>query len=329
MLISKSRLTSLLAGIVLSVAIPVLAQDAQSLLEQGNIQAEVDRITDRVDVVNEYRIGLDCAPTDAALKSHLHLGDDQGLTVNMVLPGSPAANAGMKRYDVVVKANGQPVAKVMDLVQQVNESRGGELTVTLMRGGEEHLVKMMPEKRDVEEMEQLRRRFHHRLGQGPLGGPQGLPDLAGMQELGDLFKQFPHLNQMGNGVFRSINPGIAIPSHPNVPKDFNLRIQRNNDQITVQRGEDTFEVTTDTLDQLPDDVRPMVENMLHGGGLDFGKLLAPNHAMPSRPGIPMRPQGVLPADPNPTQSKQLKDRFDGLELQLKELQDAIRSIENK
>ena len=320
MLVNKSHLASLGIAAFMACAIPAIAQDVQNLL---GAEAEPDVIP-RLErslaglpeqaepITNRFRIGLDCVPSSATLKSHLHLGEHTGLTVNMVLPNSPAALAGIRQHDVVVEANGHPVGEVMDLVRHVNDSQGTEMSIALIREGEEHLVKVTPEERDEDELQRLRNGFRDQLG----------PDLQGFPELENMFKQFPQLNQFGNGTFRQIQPGFAIPSLPNIPNAFNLRIERDNDKITVQRGDDRYEVTTDTLDQLPDDIRPLVENMLNGGSFSLHGLSTPGLGPQSLP-----PRVIVP--PDSTNQRRLEDRFDGLELRLKELQDAIRSIEDK
>lgn len=315
--ITKNHLASLGIAAFMACAIPAIAQDVRNLIDQ---QAEINPSLEEfneLERTNQFRIGLDCAPSDPALKSHLRLDGDTGLTVNMVLPNSPAAIAGILQYDVVVEANGHAVGQVIDLVRQVNDAGENEMSVTLIREGEEHLVKVTPEKRDENEMQRLRTGFRNQLG-------QAMPGFETMgPEIQELFKQFPQMNQMGNGAFRRINPGFAIPALPDIPNDFNIRIERNNDKITVQQGNDRYEVTIDTLDQLPDDIRPMVENMLNRGRFSLHGLFAPGTG--NQPRWPALPQPPIPPQPN----KRLEDRFDGLELQLQQLQETIRKFEDK
>ena len=90
-------------------------------------------------------------------------------------------------------------------------------------------------------------------------------------------------------------------------------------RIKVKRGEETWEVTEDALGDLPDDVRPLVENMLNGSGARVKGLVAPDSARR----FPQRRRSAT------TPERQLDRRFDGLELQLQELQDAIRRIEQE
>ena len=61
---------------------------------------------------NKYRIGLACDEVSAVLRLHLRLPDDSGLLVNAVLDDSPAGRASIQRFDVIVEANGKPVASI-------------------------------------------------------------------------------------------------------------------------------------------------------------------------------------------------------------------------
>ena len=57
-----------------------------------------------------------------------------------------------------------------------------------------------------------------------------------------------------------------------MPNGVSVSIQKQNDEpahITVKRGNDTWDIVGDdpsSLAQLPDDVRPFVEQLLAGGG---------------------------------------------------------------
>ena len=86
----------------------------------------------------------------------------------------------------------------------------------------------------------------------------------------------------------------------------------------VQHDGKSWEVTEDHLDELPQEIRPMVENMLNGGRNTWSGLM-----------VPPQPRGRVlrsPKSDDDVNSKQLRKRFDGLELQLQELQNAIRSL---
>ena len=103
---------SLLAGLVVLLTNGVA--DAQQRTELGRELAASE---------NRYFIGLACDEVSEALRLHLKLGEDSGLLVNAVLDDSPAGRAGVQRFDVIVEANGKPVASIFDLVTVVNEAK--------------------------------------------------------------------------------------------------------------------------------------------------------------------------------------------------------------
>jgi serine protease Do len=60
----------------------------------------------------------------------LELPDTNGAVVRQVQPDTPAANAGIKTYDVIRKVNGEPVATANELVRKISSFAPGT-TVTL------------------------------------------------------------------------------------------------------------------------------------------------------------------------------------------------------
>jgi S1-C subfamily serine protease len=67
----------------------------------------------------------------------LYAVDDRGAIVALVVEGSPAAEAGMQAADVVVEADGRPIARMPDLVIALRlHSPGDQMELTVLRGGE-------------------------------------------------------------------------------------------------------------------------------------------------------------------------------------------------
>src|SRR6185312_4338118 len=75
--------------------------------------------------------------------------------------------------------------------------------------------------------------------------------------------------------FRNFGPGVIVGGGQgvaNLPDGVSVSIQKENDKparITVKRGDETWNVAGDdpeSLKSLPADLRPFVEQMLHGGG---------------------------------------------------------------
>jgi hypothetical protein len=75
--------------------------------------------------------------------------------------------------------------------------------------------------------------------------------------------------------FRNFGPGVIVGGGrgmANMPNGVSISIHKEEGQpaqITVKRGDETWEVVGDdpkSLDQLPDDLRPFVERMLQNNG---------------------------------------------------------------
>jgi poly(3-hydroxybutyrate) depolymerase len=78
--------------------------------------------------------GGDKTEADAADESG---SDDKGIVVRMVVPGSPAAAAGIVAGDRVVRINDTETASVAEAFEELNNlAPGGEVSVKLVRGAE-------------------------------------------------------------------------------------------------------------------------------------------------------------------------------------------------
>lgn len=93
-----------------------------------------------------YRLGIYCAPASPALRDRLELGKNEGLVVEKVREDSPAAEAGIRARDVLVKAGGRTLERVPDLVAAVQKSKGGRLKIEIRRGDKKKTVTVRPEK---------------------------------------------------------------------------------------------------------------------------------------------------------------------------------------
>jgi serine protease Do len=80
-----------------------------------------------------------------------------GLLVRSVDPNSPAADAGLRAGDVVVRANQMIVTSTAEWAKLVHENRGRPLAVVIVRDKEEHTVALIPDakKRSSRELEAI------------------------------------------------------------------------------------------------------------------------------------------------------------------------------
>ncbi len=212
----------------------------------------------------KYWIGLlgGAIPADSPLRAQLDLPENQGLIVASVVPNSPAAKAGLKRYDILLKANGTALHEMPDLIDLVlaEGAKKGQITFEVLRHNKRETVYLKPEERPANA--QVPQGEGGGLGAGFGGDGFHLPDEM-LQQFGG---QMPfNFRNLGPGVIVGGGQGIA-----NMPNGVSINIQKQNDQpthITVKRGNDTWDIVGDdpeSLKKLPNDLRPFVEQMLHG-----------------------------------------------------------------
>ena len=82
-------------------------------------------------------LGIQAGVVSDALRVHLGLGDDEGVMVLNVVKGSPADQAGIAQYDIVLEVDGQPVeGGIDDFVASLRELEiGDDVAVSVLHGG--------------------------------------------------------------------------------------------------------------------------------------------------------------------------------------------------
>jgi hypothetical protein len=263
-------------------------------------------------------IGLLCGPVTPELRAHVDLPEGQGLLVREVMPNSPAAKSGVKLYDIVLRANDTQLSDMPALVDLVRTEgqKQGQLTLEVLRKGQRQSITVKPEERPAN------------VAVSPRGTNEGgqfgqLPNLEGMPELQQFF------GQRGlDGIpfdFRQFGPGIVIGEDggrgglrglPNMPNGVSISVQKQGDQparVTVKRGDQSWEIVGDdpeSLQQLPEDLRPMVERMLNGSaGNRFDFNLG---------------EGVGVIQPDDMGAASLRQRMEAMERKMQELLDQSR-----
>lgn len=93
-----------------------------------------------------WRIGLLVEPVDPALRAHLSIPENSGVVVSQVVPGSPAAQAGFQKNDIITSANGKPVQELAHMRQQVEQAaqNSAPLRIAFIRKGKREDATITP-----------------------------------------------------------------------------------------------------------------------------------------------------------------------------------------
>ncbi len=285
---TKLRLDLLLLALVLAAA-PATPSFAQAMTDGGLAPGAATLKP------SEYWLGIVTEPVPEALRSHLQLPENQGLLVEQVVPGSPAATAAIQRHDILMKAGGKPLAQVGDLLAAVDASKGAPLELELRRAGKTMKLAVTPAKR-------------------PEGAIPGLPVPTPAEAFGKWIEQF----RAGDPRHRDyslffLRPGVVVARPgklPDLPANVTIAITKQGDQpaeIVVTRGNEKWEATENNLDAIPAELRPHVEAMLRNPTWHGALMASPEAFAPQGPGQVSPGQRMLKAGDRKSLEKQLAD----------------------
>jgi len=178
-----------------------------------------------------------------------------GLEVVKVIPDSPAAKAGIKPGDRLLKAGKKKVAEIGDLKKAIDDAKGKPLAIEVARKDETLKLEITPAKRAAAP-------FAWRAPMPPVEDAEALKEWVEKMQKG----------QLGAGPlrFRVFGPGAIVPgvgSGPQ-PDDMTITITKKGEnpaRVVVKQGEETWKTTVDKLGELPDEVRPHVARLLGRG----------------------------------------------------------------
>jgi serine protease Do len=146
-------------GIGFAIPVDVAKSVVRQLIEKGSVDLGW--------------IGIYMSDLTPGIAAQLGLKNTSGVLVQDVVPGEPAALAGLKSYDVILKINGQVLAGSRDLVRSVsNLSVGSKARFSVMRDGQvkDYQVTIAKRKTDEEiaEREELSLKQDVESGRGML-----------------------------------------------------------------------------------------------------------------------------------------------------------------
>ncbi len=128
--------------LIVALAVPLRAADERSkpppkpAAPKTVVQSKIRSASPKQNGPEKW-IGIMTAPVPEMVRAQLpNLPEGQGLTVFMVAKESPAMVAGLERFDVIVRADGQPVSSQQDLQQIINKRNfGTQARLELIRKG--------------------------------------------------------------------------------------------------------------------------------------------------------------------------------------------------
>ncbi|MFN3961214.1 MAG: Do family serine endopeptidase, partial [Parvularculaceae bacterium] len=96
-------------------------------------------------------LGVSIQPVDDGIKAALGLKEKKGALVAEVLPGTPAAKAGVEAQDLILKLNGRDIADPRDLTRSISALPPGEKArLTVLRGKAEQTLVVTLGTRDAD-----------------------------------------------------------------------------------------------------------------------------------------------------------------------------------
>jgi membrane-associated protease RseP (regulator of RpoE activity) len=234
----------------------------QQVDEQVTEEGPVDQAVEEAPV---YWLGIEGMQLDSpVLRTHLQLADDVGIVVRAVSPNSPAEKAGFRQHDIILSVNGEQVTGMETLQRAVADSHAKPLDLKIIRLAKEMTIAVTPETMPAEVAQAMAEATSGQPGNFNFNF-QDLP----MEALNDVLKDFDV--NVGGGM-RIVGPGMIVKGGSfdvgKVPGGVSVQITRENDgpaTITVKKGGKTWTVEgkdEEALKKLPDDVRPMVEQLL-------------------------------------------------------------------
>jgi S1-C subfamily serine protease len=116
-------------GIGFAININTAKRIADELVKNGSVQ-------------HAY-LGVNYVPLTPAIANQIGTNAKNGIAVARVLPGSPAAQAGLQTKDVITQVNGKDLKGESDLAQQVDGFKpGDQVTLTVVRGNQPQQIKV-------------------------------------------------------------------------------------------------------------------------------------------------------------------------------------------
>ena len=326
---TQNRIRRRLGWWLAPVAIVLLAGWARAAdgEKQAPAAAPAEAAAKQAESAAGYWLGILGAPADTLLKTHLKL--DAGVVVEQVLPDSPAAKAGIRENDILLRFGDVKLTDVECLVKAVTENQDREVKLGLLREGKETTLSVKPAERPAEGI--------------------AIPVVPRAGDWGQITNWMLKRLERGEGggdplSMFFVHPGVVVPKEPRdhrlelfvtppgtlkLPQNTSVTITRQGDQpakIVVRQGDQKWEINENELDKLPEALRPAVKAMLGGTRVYMfgqGPAMMPGTGhqgsaeAPARKAEPDKKRDVKPEATAPEVGK-VREKLDEMTRQLRE-----------
>ena len=306
----------------------VFAQDASDdgkpkkrrviVIEDDDVNTELSDAGDRAVELNndrrvivrkktpKYWIGVACTM------------EGEGVSVGEVLPDSPAEKAGLKSGDRILSVDEFAVAELSDLVDAVQTD--DTIHMKVQRGDETIEVAVTPANRPRD-----------------LDGPRNRWDDIHVDERWE--DLMPHLRGlMGDDLedfdISMIQPGVVI-GPAEIPSGVSISVRRDGDgpaKISIKRGDDSWEVTEDSVGELPEDLQGPARKMLSavGGRTFLNRPGVERKFERILPGIRIAPEGrIRRRSSSDDVNEELRSQLDEMRKEIRELKAMLEELKGE
>ena len=222
-------------------------------------------------------LGVHVAEVSELVASQLGLTPGMGLAIEHIVPGSPAAEAGLKQYDILIKLDDQNLINAKQLVVLVRSRKAGEkVTVEYIRGGQTQFTEAVIADRISQE--EVSHDFHYEvndedlvieLGADPVVIDRKIAEKMNPVEKGALASAMAKgkatdLKQgMRTSLFFVENSNLVLSDDSGT---YNLRSMDGKKRLVVLNPEgDTIYKgdleTEKSIEELPEEIREKVKEM--------------------------------------------------------------------
>jgi membrane-associated protease RseP (regulator of RpoE activity) len=233
-------------------------QTATVVVEQDDAAPETIHVHVEPVKPGEYWLGLRCSELDNPLLMK-HLNIEQGVVVMEVVPASPAAAAGLQADDILIQVGEEPLKTLRTLIETTEKTKEAPLSLMFIRQGQKQTATVTPAKRPP------------KPEQATAVDDEASQELNLLQEslrLNDLMPQIIERGEENGTKMLFMMPGFVLPDQlKDFPQDLEVTITKKGSdpaKATVKRGEEQWEVDAKSIDKLPAEIRPYVQQMLGG-----------------------------------------------------------------